>query len=302
MRRYGRYSVDTSNEDKVLFPDCGLTKGELIDYYESVSEHFVRHASDRPLTMQRFPDGIDAGGFFQKQIGNYFPDWIERASVRISEGRQQQVVCNNQATLAYLANQACVTAHLFSSRVDRLDTPDRLTIDLDPPGDAFDVVRQAALRCRRMFDELGLSSFVKTTGSRGLHVVVPLRREEGYDRIRDFAGQFAAMLTSRYPQELTTEQRKAKRRGRLFVDIGRNAYAQTAVAPYSVRALPGAPVAMPIEWPELEDGALHARSFDVGNVLRRIEENGDAWRGLGRSAQSLSGPRQRLESMSSTAI
>ena len=298
MRKYGRYTIEISNEDKVLFPDCGLTKGRLIDYYESVSEHFVRHATDRPLTMQRFPDGIDTGGFYQKQIGDYFPRWIKRASVRTSEGRQQQVLCNNQATLAYLANQACVTAHLFSSRVDRLDIPDRMTIDLDPPGDAFDAVRLAAIRCRRLFDELGLSSFVKTTGSRGLHVVVPLRREEGYDRVREFARRFASTLASRYPDELTTEQRKAKRRGRLYLDVGRNAYAQTAVAPYAVRALPGAPVATPLEWAELEETSLHARSFDVGNVVRRIEANGDAWRGLGRAAQSLSRPRRRLEALS----
>lgn len=294
VRRYGRYTVDTSNEAKVLFPDCGLTKGALIDYYESVSEHFVRHAADRPLTMQRFPDGIKKGGFFQKQIGDYFPDWINRARVRTKEGEQQQVVCNNEATLAYLANQACVTAHLFLSRVDRLDVPDRMIIDLDPADDEFDSVRQAAKHCRRLLDELNLSSFVKTTGSRGLHVVVPLRRQAGFDEVREFAAACASQLAARYPGELTTEQRKDKRHGRLFIDIGRNAYGQTAVAPYAVRARPGAPVATPIDWEELEERSVDARAFDVGNVTRRLEERGDPWRRLGRCAQLLSKARRRL--------
>jgi len=299
-RRYGRYSVNTSNEDKVLFPDCGLTKGGLIDYYESVSKHFVRHAAERPLTMQRFPDGIDKEGFFQKQIGDYFPEWVDRARIRTSDGHQRQVLCNKKATLAYLANQACVTAHLFSSRVDRLDVPDRMIIDLDPPGDGFAAVRKAAVRCRDLFDELELSSFVKTTGSRGLHVVVPLRRQKEFGEVREFARAFASLLASRFPDELTTEQRKNKRRGRLFLDIGRNAYGQTAVAPYTVRAIAGAPVATPIDWDELEDRCLNARTFDVDNVLRRLEQHGDPWRQLGRSAQSLSSAVDRLDTMQSS--
>lgn len=297
IRRYGRYAVETSNEEKVLFADPGLTKGALIDYYESVSEHFLRHAANRALTMQRFPDGIDADGFFQKQIGGYFPDWIQRARVDTEKGEQQQVVCNNKATLAYLTNQACITSHLFPSRVDRIQEPDRLIFDLDPSGDDFDSVRRAAKRCKAMLDEIDLVCFVKTTGSRGLHVVVPLRREEGFDEVRAFAQTLAAALASRYPDELTTEQRKSKRRGRLFLDVGRNAYGQTAVAPYSVRALAGAPVATPLGWDELDNGSLHSRSFHVGNVRERLEQHGDAWWGLGRSARSLPLARRCFQSL-----
>lgn len=300
MRRYGPYTVETSNEDKVLFDEAGLTKGDLIDYYESVAEHFLRHAANRPLTMQRFPDGIGKDGFYQKQIGDYFPKWIGRARVPTDKGDQEQVVCNNKATLAYLTNQACVTSHLFLSRTGRLGEPDRLIIDLDPSGDEFDAVRRAARRCRALFDELDLASFVKTTGSRGLHVMVPLRRGSGYDAVRAFAKAFVSLLASRYDDELTTEQRKNKRGGRLYLDVGRNAYGQTAVAPYSVRALPGAPVATPIGWEELDDRSLHAQTFDIRNVAKRLQREDDVWRRLTRSARSLRSACRRLESMTST--
>lgn len=299
-RRYGRYTVETSNEDKILIVDAGITKGALIDYYEAVSEHFLRHASDRPLTMQRFPDGINENGFFQKQISGYFPKWIKRVRVTTQEGHQQQVVCNNRATLAYLANQACVTSHLFSSKIDRLDEPDRLIIDLDPAGNDFDTVRRAAKQCKALLAELDLSAFVKTTGSRGLHVVVPIRRERGFDHVRTFAQALAEHLAYRHGDSLTTEQRKNKRLGRLYLDVGRNAYGQTAVAPYSVRALNGAPVATPIDWAELDDRSLHAQTFTMQNVCGRLEKQGDPWRSMGRSARSLTGPWQRLDSLISS--
>ena len=299
-RRYGRYTVETSNEDKILIADVGISKGALIDYYEAISEHFIRHASDRPLTMQRFPDGISEKGFFQKQIGGYFPEWIRRVRVTTEEGHQEQVVCNNRATLVYMANQACVTSNLFSSKIDRLDEPDRLIIDLDPSGNDFDTVRRAARQCKALLAELDLISYVKTTGSRGLHVVVPIRRERGFDYVRAFAQALAEHLAYRHGDSLTTEQRKNKRRERLYLDVGRNAYGQTAVAPYSVRALNGAPVATPIEWTELEDRSLHAQTFTMQNVCGRLEHQGDPWQSLGRSARSLVAARQRLDSLISS--
>ncbi|MDX1431238.1 MAG: non-homologous end-joining DNA ligase [Gammaproteobacteria bacterium] len=297
MRRYGRYTVEVSNEDKVLFPDAGFTKGDLIDYYEAIAEHFLRHAAERPLTMQRFPEGISKDGFFQKQIGDYFPDWIARAKLRTRQGDQEQVLCNNRATLVYLANQACVTPHLVLSRIDRIERPDQLVFDLDPPNEEFAPVRRAAMQLRELLDELDLRSFVKTTGSRGLHVVVALRRDIGFDDVRDFAHDAASLLACRYDEELTVEQRKDKRRGRLYLDVGRNAYGQTAVAPYAVRAKPGAPVAAPIEWDELEDDSLHARTFDIANVPARLERTGDPWRALHRGGHSLRAAKRRLREL-----
>lgn len=294
IRRYGRLSVETSNEGKSLFPRGGPTKGDLIDHYERVWPRVRAHLRDRPLVMQRFPDGIADDGFYQKQVGDHFPDWIETVRVaRRDADPQRLVVCNTKATLAYLANQACVTPHLWLSRSDRLDTPDQLVFDLDPPGRGFAAVRSAARRCRALLDELGLYSVVKTTGSRGLHVIVPLRRGGGFDRVRAFARDAARLLAQRYPAELTTEQRKAKRRGRLYLDVARNAYAQTVVAPYAVRALPGAPVATPIAWSELDDPELDARAFRVGNLPERLAR-ADPWRGWRRRARALGPARRRL--------
>jgi bifunctional non-homologous end joining protein LigD len=301
-RRYGRYTVETSNEDKALFPD-GLSKGELIDYYEAVAPHLVPHLRGRALVLERFPDGIDAEGFYQKQVPDHLPEWI--ATTRVSKkegGRQELVVCENAATLAWLANQACITLHAWPSRVDRPDHPDQLVIDLDPPGDDFGAARDAARRVRALLEEeLGLVTFVKLTGSSGLHVQVPLDRSEDFDAVRAFAGDAAELLARRHPDELTTEQRKRSRRGRLYLDVGRNAWAQTAVAPYSVRARPGAPVAAPIEWDELGERGLDAQRWTVRNVLDRLDRHGDPWKGMARRARSLSTARERLAGLAADA-
>jgi bifunctional non-homologous end joining protein LigD len=297
-RRFGRYQVETSNEDKVLFPDDGITKGDLMDFYDAVAEHILPWLRDRPLVMQRFPDGIEAKGFYHKQVAEHFPDWISTVTVEKSGGeeRQELVVCDKKATLVYLANLGCVTLHPWLSRCDRLDRPDQLVVDLDPPPNgAFASVRAAARACRDLFDELELPTFVKTTGSSGLHVVVPLDRGEDFDGVRAFARAATALLAARRPGELTTEIRKDKRRGRVFLDVARNAYAQTAVAPYSVRPLPGAPVATPISWDELS--RVGPRSFTTRNLFRRLSRIEDPWKGLKRRASGLSRARRRLETL-----
>lgn len=298
-RRYGRRRVETSNEDKVLFPDEGITKGELIDYYERASDRLLPFLRERPLVLQRFPDGIGEQGFYQKQEGDYFPEWITtvRVDVESTGGTQDLVVADTEATLGYLANQACVTLHPWLSRVDELDRPDALVIDLDPPGDAFEPARRAALRVRALLDDLGLPGYPKLTGSRGVHVLVPLDRSAGFDEVRAFAREAMDELAARYPEELTTEQRKAKRRGRLYLDTGRNAYGQTAVAPWSVRALPGAPIAVPVGWSDLEEGGIGPRDFTLRNVFRRTAARRDPWSGFRRRARSLAPARERLARM-----
>jgi DNA ligase D-like protein (predicted polymerase) len=198
------------------------------------------HLVERPLVMERLPDGIAGEAFYQKQVGGHFPDWITTLRVRRKRGGSQElVVCDRKATLAYLADQACLTPHLWLSRRDRLDTPDQLVIDLDPPGRDFAPVRRAALYVKELLDELELFALVKTTGSRGLHVHLPLRREQEFSAVRAFARDLAALLVRRHPQQLTTAARKAARHGRVYLDVARNAYAQTAVAPYAVRAREG---------------------------------------------------------------
>ena len=166
--QFGRYTVETSNTDKIFFPGEKITKGDVIEYYHKIADYMLPHLKDRPLAMQRFPDGLGGESFFQKDISDYFPDWIDRTKVRKEDGSVTQVVCNNTATLVYLANQACLTPHVWLSKVDKLDYPDRLVFDLDPPSDDFAPVRDAAQLALELFDELRLSVFVQTTGSKGV--------------------------------------------------------------------------------------------------------------------------------------
>lgn len=297
-RRYGRFAVETSREDKVLFPDSGLTKADLIDHYESIWDVVRSHLRDRPLVLERFPDGIDAEGFFQKQSSDWFPEFVTTVKVPLEQdGKQDLVVADKKATLAFLADQACVTLHAWLARRDRLHHPDRMVVDLDPPeGAGFEPAREAARRCRELFDALALPSFAGLTGSRGVHVVVPLDRAASFDEVRDFARDAMDLLAARHGDALTTEQRKEKREGRLYLDVARNAFGQTAVAPYAVRALPGAPVATPIDWEEL-GGGLDAQAWNVRTIGGRIASRGDPWAGIGRHAAGLERARRRLEKL-----
>lgn len=286
--------IGLSHTDKVLFPEAGLTKGDLIAYYRRIAPVMLPHVAGRPLSLQRYPDGITADGFMQKNASDYFPDWVERASLAKQDGAVQHVVARDAATLVYLANQAAITLHVGLSRIDRIDQPDRLVIDFDPADDDFGKVKRAAKRARQLLEAVGLVPFVQTTGSRGLHVWVPLERKEGFDEVRAFAGEIAARLVAQSPDELTTEQRKAARGDRVYVDVARNAYAQTAAAPYTVRARPTAPVATPLEWDELGDRALTPDRYTIGNLFRRLGQRPDPWREMARHAQPLEAARARL--------
>jgi bifunctional non-homologous end joining protein LigD len=293
-KRFGRRTIELSNEQKILFPDDGITKGDLVEYYERACERMLPHVKARPLMLQRFPNGIASFGFYQKQSGGYFPDWIRTVRVKKQGGVQDLVVCDDSATLVYLANQAAIVLHPWLSRVDRIDYPDVFVIDLDPPSGEFAQVRSAARHCKRLLDELEFPAFLKTTGSKGLHVVVPLAGRESFDSVRQTARALTDVLAARHPDELTTEHRKDKRGGRIYLDVARNAYAQTAVAPYSVRALPGAPVSAPIEWAEIGRRGFDSRFYTIRNVLRR---SADPWADLRRSRCSMATLARRLETL-----
>lgn len=296
-RRFGRYTVETSNEEKLFFPDEEISKGDLIDYYQKIAEKLVPCVKERPLVMKRYPDGIKGESFFQKEIGDYFPDWIERVKVKKKGGTVTHVQCDNAATLVYLANQACIELHPWLSRSDKLHYPDQLIIDLDPSGDDFSQAVFGARVLKELFDELDLKAFLKTTGSRGLHVLVPLDRRANFDKVREFAQDTAKLLAQRHSDKLTIEARKAKRRGRLLIDTARNAYAQTAVAPYAVRAKPGAPVATPLDWDELGNKKLNSQSYNVRNIFRRLGRKTDPWKDLPRLGRSLKEARRRLDAI-----
>ena len=294
----GGYEIQSSHSDKVFFPDAGITKGDLVEYYRRIAPSMLPHLRGRPLMMQRFPDGINASGFYQKQAPGYFPAWIDTVSVQV-QGRENEnmVVCGHAAGLVYLAEQGCITPHVWLSRRDRLHRPDRLIFDLDPAGRDFAPVRFAARALRKILTELGLTPFLMTTGSRGLHVVAPLDQSDAFDAVRTFARDLGRLLSARHPDRLTTETRKEKRRGRLFLDYLRNSYAQTTVAPYGVRALPGAPVAAPLDWGELGRGGLTAGSYTIRNIFRRLGQKADPWADINRHARSLDEPRKRLDDL-----
>ncbi|MEZ4334752.1 MAG: non-homologous end-joining DNA ligase [Myxococcota bacterium] len=290
--------LSLSNLDKVLFPDVGLTKGDLIDHYRGVAALLLPHARDRALTLHRFPDGIDQPGFYQQQRSSHFPDWIPGVTVpRVGDPGDEipHVVCNDEATLVYLANQAVVTLHGWTSRCDRIDRPDRLVFDLDPPdGDSFAAVVVAARRVRDLMQAIGLTPFVMTTGSKGLHVVAPLDAGSDFDAVRSVARAMAEVLTRRHPDTLTIAQRKSERRDRLYLDVSRNAWGQTSVLPYSVRAKPGAPVATPVDWHEIGRKGFESRRYSVQNLRRRLARKDDPWADIDRHATSLEPVREAL--------
>lgn len=292
-------AIELSSLNKVIYPDAGITKGDVVDYYRRISGTMLPHLQGRPLTMQRFPDGINEDGFYQKEAPDYFPGWIRRVRVFVeADGQeQQQITCEDAATLVYLANQNCLTPHIWLSHADRLDHPDKLVFDLDPPGDDFAPVQQTALDLKELLEEVGLEPFAMTTGSRGMHVVAPLDRSADFDTVRGFARNMAELLVHRHPERLTVEQRKKERKARLFLDYLRNAYGQNTVAPYSLRARPAATVAAPLDWPELHDTDLHAQSYTMDNIFRRLGQKEDPWRDFRKQARAVDGAQQKLDEL-----
>lgn len=297
----GRRKVEISRPDKPLFP-CGITKLELATYYEQVAAVMLPHIRERPLNLERYPDGIDGERIIQQRAGRHFPAWIRRASVPKAGGSVEHVVAANAATLAYLAGQAAITLHPWLSRSDAVDRPDRMIFDLDPSETRPDQTREAARKMAALMEELGLAPWVMTSGSRGYHVTVPLQRRADFDAVRALARDIATLAARRDPELFTTEQRKAKREGRILIDVMRNAYAHTAVAPYAVRARPGAPVATPLRLEELEEGATRPDRWTLRSLPERLEREGDPWAGIGRHGQRITETRTRLaEALAETA-
>ena len=284
--------VEISKPDKVLFPDDGITKLDLARYYAEISTAMLPHLRDRPVNMERFPDGIGGPSFYEKKVPPHFPDWVRTVEVRTASGPQRQVVVDDTRSLVYLAQQACLTPHTWLSTTRHLDRPDQLVFDLDPSDDSLAKVRRATRLVGGLLDDLGLTSYLKTTGSRGYHVLVPLRPAEDFDAVRGFARTVAERLVERDPDLLTVEARKDKRGDRVLVDVMRNAYGQTVVPAYAVRARPGAPVSTPIEWEELS--RVKQAQHTITSVRRRLARRADPWTGVRRHAQGLARARRRL--------
>jgi bifunctional non-homologous end joining protein LigD len=283
--------VKLSHPDKVLFPDDGITKADLADYYASVAEAMLPLVKDRPMNLWRWNAGIDGQRVVQQGIPKGAPEWVRRVEVsRRRGGSVTHAMINDARTLRWLANQNCITPHVWQSRADKLDRPDRIVFDLDPATEdemeQFDDVRKGALALGDHLRELGLVPFAMTTGSRGIHVVAPLKRTKDANTVRERAGEIAEEFAADH-DTLTTFWRKEKRDGRILVDTARNTYAQTVVAPYAVRALPGAPVATPLEWDELKDPDLHPRRWTLRDVGARVADRGNPWSDIRLEARSL---------------
>ena len=292
----GGITVPLTHPDKILFPGAGITKADLARSYADVADVMLPWLRDRPVTMVRYPDGLRGERFFQKNASSYFPAWIRRATMGKEGGQVEHVVCDKPATLVYLANQACIEIHAFTSRADKPGVPDQLVLDFDPPdGERFAEVRQAALRARDLLEhDLGLTTFVRTTGGRGLHVHVPLIRRADFDTVREFTRRASDVLARRYPDAITTEQRKDKRGHRIYADVMRNAYAQTVVASYSLRARPGAAAAVPLSWDEVEDSSLDPGQFTMKAVRARLGSGREPWAAFAGSRRGLGAAGKRL--------
>lgn len=278
--------VTVSHPERVVFPDSGITKGDLVDYYVRIADHLLPHLRGRPLTMQIFPKGVGERGTYVKERRKHFPEWVPAAVVpHRDRGSFAMPLVETVDALAYVANQGMVTPHVWLSRIDRPDHPDRLVFDLDPSTDDLGVVRDTALLLRDVLRDAGLVPYVKSSGSRGLHVTVPLDATATMEGARAFAEAVAADLVARHPDRLTSAFLKADRGDRLFLDVMRMGRSQTEVAAYGVRGRPGAPVAVPLEWDEVR--TFEPARWTIRNVFRRLGQRSDPWAEIDRDARPL---------------
>lgn len=289
MRAPAPQDVPLTSPGKVLFGEAGVTKAELAAHYAAVADWMLPHVSGRPVSMQVFHGGVERRGHFMKQAPEHFPQWIKRVTVPKKGGEVTHVVAEHAADLVYLAGQNVITPHVWMSRADRLDRPDRLVLDLDPTVEDFEQVKRAASMVAGLFRDAGLEPFAMLTGSRGIHVVAPIRRELAFPEVFALSRALARAAVERCPEELTTEFHKENRGEKIFVDDLRNRWAQTVVPPYAVRARPEATVATPIAWDELD--AAEPRHWTVRNIGER---GGDPWADIAAAAASPRSAMKRL--------
>lgn len=287
-------TVTISHPAKLLFPEDHISKGDVAAYYADVASLMLPHVAARPLTLERYPSGIGAPGFIQKNIPRGAPPWLTRAEVPKSDGTVTHAVLNDARSLQWMANQNTITPHVWPSRLPRLYQPDICVFDLDPSADDIGRVRWAALLVRDTLHELGLRSWVKTSGSKGFHIVVPLAPEADFGAVARFAHRVGANLVARYPEQLTQEFSKADRGDRIYVDTGRNGYSATFAAVYALRPRRGAPVSAPCLWEEIEDGSIGPQSVTLRTLPARLAAHGDLWADLLKLPQSLPPPPAEL--------
>jgi bifunctional non-homologous end joining protein LigD len=292
-----------THPEKILFPDVGITKGELASYYARVAPVMLPHLRRRPITMERYHRGIGSPGFFQKDVSKGFPEWLERVEVPKHGGTVHHPIANDTRSLLWLANQNSITIHVWPSRTPNLYKPDICIFDLDPSKeDEPETLARAALNLRDLLVELGLPSWIKTSGSKGFHIAVPLDGKSDFGTVARFAHVVGRVLVQRDPEHLTQEFAKVDRGGRILVDTGRNGYSATYAATYTVRAKPGAPVSAPCTWEELERGDVGPKTFTLRTMAQRISSVGDLWSDMLKKKRSLKRPIERLRALSADSV
>jgi bifunctional non-homologous end joining protein LigD len=291
--------VRLTSPDKVLYPEQGITKLELANYYRAVADWILPHIGDRPLVLVRCPEGRDKECFYQKHPAAGTPETLRRIPVREQKKTVQYVVVDDAEGLISLAQIGALEIHAWGSRADKLELPDRLIFDLDPDARVpWSTVVQSARQVREFLEELGLESFVKTTGGKGLHLVVPIDRRHDWDQAKAFCKQVADSIVTADPAHYTANMAKAARGGKIFIDYLRNGRGATAIVPYSPRARPEAPVSVPLTWEELS-ARIHSDQFTILNLPRRLASlKRDPWKGIEASRQGLAAPMERLRAMS----
>ncbi len=291
-----------THPEKVLFPADGITKEDLAAYYEAIAPLMLPHIRNRPITMERFHRGIGEPGFFQKDVSKGFPPWLKRVEVPKHGGTVHHPIANDVESLLWLANQNSITIHVWPSRVPKLYYPDLCVFDLDPTReDENETLCAAAVRLRDLLEELGLPSWIKTSGSKGFHIAVPLDRESDFGTVARFSHAVGQLLVERDPENLTQEFSKVDRAGRILIDTGRNGYSATFAAAYSVRAKPGAPVSAPCTWDEVERCEVGPRTFTLKTMNERATRVGDLWAAMLRRRRSLKKPIDKLRKIRANA-
>ncbi len=288
-----------THPEKILFPDCGVTKGELCAYYEAVAKLMLPHLRGRPITLERYPAGIHKKGFIQKDVAKGSPEWLNRVEVpkRASGESVHYALAYEARDLIWMANQNSITPHVWCSRVPQLEQPDCCVIDLDPSREDAQGLSRAALAVKAALTELGLSSFVKTSGSKGFHILVALAPGATFEDSWRFGHGVGRLLVKRHPDVFTQEFIKQDRAGRILVDTGRNGRGATFAAAYAVRARPLAPVSAPCTWQEVETGAAQPQSFTLRSLPERLATHGDLWGDITAHARALAEPLARLQAL-----
>lgn len=260
--------VEISHPDKIIFPQKKVTKGDMVSYYERIAPLMLPFLKDRPLTLQRFPSGINESGFYQKNAADYFPEYIETVEIETEEGINTQIICNNVQSLVYLVNQGTVVFHTWLSTKDKLRQPDKIIFDLDPSDDDFEKIKEGARVLRDLLKKKEIDPSLMTSGKSGLHLYYKIRRGKEYEQVKEISREIAEEAEKQEPSLFTTQIRKAKRDGKIFLDFLRNAYAQTAVCPYSLRATEEAGIATPVSWEELSK-LKSSSHYNIENIFRR---------------------------------